>query len=274
MSYKIDSETIYGMVGYTLLGNGNHRIIVMADMHDNMNGCKNKTDISEWFKSKFGSSEIFLEEVPRDDVKLMELWSTSDHTQKLKNLYLKNPKIIQPLDIRPMMIPYSWEILSSYDKNYDITLKKYMKQINSFFTLSHDYLVKKLPNYMYGKLKYTKLGNHFLTIKRRYRDYIKRNRSKLKLSMYNVDHDTLEEINKTLNDIMEWFICAKIMLKSYRPIIIHTGLFHSDNTIDWLVSNYGYNIIKQNGINTIEESDTIDQYTGCIEMDKNISKMF
>jgi hypothetical protein len=269
-------QNIYGSIGYTLLKNDNHMIIVMADMHDGISSCKNKTNISEWFKTKFESSEIFLEEVPRDGVKLVELWDKSDHTQKLKNLYLKNPKIIQALDVRPMMIPYSWEILNNYDKDYDITLKQYLKKINRFFCLTDPYLMGKLRNYSLLKLRNTKLGEHFIKIKRKYKQYIKMNRSKLLKSMYDLltnNTNILEQVNNILNDIMEWFICAKIQLKLHRPIIIHAGLFHTDNVIDWLRDHYMYNIIKQHGINTIEESES-DNLKGCIELDPQINKMF
>jgi hypothetical protein len=41
----------------------------------------------------------------------------------LKKLYLNNPTIISGMDVRPFMIPFSWEVLEQIDvanKDYDI----------------------------------------------------------------------------------------------------------------------------------------------------------
>ena len=83
-------KNIYGTIGYTVLKNPNtnNKIIILADMHDKLPECVNQTNISNWFESKINSSKILLEEVPRDNVTLHELWSESPHTQNLKNLFL------------------------------------------------------------------------------------------------------------------------------------------------------------------------------------------
>jgi hypothetical protein len=275
-------KNIYGTIGYTLLEHTEkkNKVIVLADMHDTLPSCNSKVDIAEWFKSKFNSSEILLEEVPRENVKLKELWEHSPHTQQLKNLYLKNPKIISGVDIRPFLIPFSWEVLSerSYDSDYDIKLKDYLKGINLFFCLEDEMLKKKLKeSYTYETMKGTNTGTHYMSIKRSYYDYVKKNRLFLNMSIYMVkshNSSVLEEINGILNSIMEWYICAKIELKRKRPIIVHAGLFHSDSVISWLSTLYGYNIIKQEGVNTIEESETKTNINGCIQINNNIDSIF
>ena len=58
-------KNIYGTIGYTLLEHNKdkNKVIVLADMHDTLPSCNSKVDIAEWFKSKFSSSEILLEEM-------------------------------------------------------------------------------------------------------------------------------------------------------------------------------------------------------------------
>ena len=271
-------ENIYGTIGYTLLEHNinKNKVIVLADMHNTLPSCKNKINIADWFKSKFNSSEIFLEEVPRENVKLKELWEHAPHTQELKNLYLNNMKIINALDIRPFMIPFSWEIVDDSNMDeYMILLKDYLKGINNFFCLKDSYLTSKLLCYSYENMKDTNIGKHFLKIKKTYYKYLSKYNNHLLDTIYKLKSDNniiLEDINDILNDIMEWYICAKIELKCKRPIIIHTGLFHSDNVIVWLIKHYNYNVLKKEGINTIEESET-NTIDGCINIG-NINSLF
>ena len=236
-----------------------------------------KINIAKWFESKFPSSEIFLEEVPRENVKLQELWEHSPHTQDLKKLYLKNPKIINALDIRPFMIPVSWEVVNIMNKNeYNIKLKVYLLGINNFFKLADTYLLARLKNYSQIKLENTKLGSHFLKIKKKLFNFLNENYSVLDWYIYDINQNhtnIMEGINDILNDIMEWYICAKIELKKPRPIIIHAGLFHTDNVIKWLSSHYNYNIIKDEGINSMEESETATSINGCVNIG-NINSLF
>jgi hypothetical protein len=273
-------KNIYGTIGYTLLENkkDKNKVIVLADMHDTLPSCNSKVDIAEWFKSKFSSSEILLEEVPRENVKLKELWEHSPHTQQLKNLYLKNPKIINAVDIRPFLIPFSWEVLSDYDPDYDIKFRDYLKNINLFFCLEDKTLKEKLKErYTYEHMMDTKLGKHYLALKRSFYNYVKKNRLFLGMSIYTIkNHDSniLEDINGILNSMMEWYICAKIELKKKRPIIIHAGLFHSDSVITWLTKLYGYSILKQEGVNTIEESNTKSNINGCIHINNDTDSIF
>jgi hypothetical protein len=251
-------NTIYGTIGFTLLEHkeNKNKIIVLADMHNTLSSCKDKINIAKWFESKFSSSEIFLEEVPRENVKLQELWEHSPHTQELKKLYLKNPKIINALDIRPFMIPFSWEVVNNMNKNeYNMKLKKYLLDINNFFKLTDKYLLVRLKNYSQIKLENTRLGSHFLEIKKRYYIYLASYYSLLDWNIYDIKQNhtnILDGINDILNDIMEWYICAKIELKKHRSIIIHAGLFHTDSVIKWLTTHYNYYIIKHEGVNTME----------------------
>jgi hypothetical protein len=269
---------IYGTIGFSLLEHidDKNKIMILADMHNTLPSCNNKTNIADWFKSKFPTSEILLEEVPREDFKLKELWTESEHTQQLKNLYLDNPKIINPLDIRPFLIPFSWEVMDNNDPDYKIPLMKYLKGINRFFCLKDPYLVKKLSNYSLEKIEDTLHGKHFLKLKKQFYKYIKECKDILEKDMYYVRENhmnILEGVNDMLNAIMEWFICAKIELKKHRPIIMHAGLFHSDSVIRWLTKIYKYKIIKEQGINSMKASE-MNKINGCINIDPNINALF
>ena len=80
---------ISGAVGYTLLKNDKNKIIlVLADIHSNLPYCENGINISQWFDKISDESQLVIEEVPRENVVLQELWPTSPHTQSLKNFII------------------------------------------------------------------------------------------------------------------------------------------------------------------------------------------
>ena len=93
--YSENKINIYGAIGYTILKKNNHKIILFSDMHDKLKSCDNKINIDEWLKSKFKSSIILLEEIPRDGSELELIWSESEHTISLQNLYLENVNLIK-----------------------------------------------------------------------------------------------------------------------------------------------------------------------------------
>jgi hypothetical protein len=275
-------KNIYGTIGYTLLKNPNteNKIIVLADMHDRLQECANNTNISDWFKSKFHSSKILLEEVPREKVTLQELWTESPHTQNLKKLFLKNQQIIHAVDIRPFLIPFSWELLSDSktfnDQYYDIKLKKYLFNVNNFFKLELDYLIEKLPNYKLEKIINTKLGKHFLEIKKNWKKFLINSQSYLNskiIIVYKNNSNILEKISDILNEIMEWYICANIELNSNKSIILHTGLAHSDKVIEWLINHYNFIQEDSYGINKMDEI-IFKPMSGCIQLPDNIETQF
>lgn len=274
-------KNIYGTIGYTLLKNpnNNNKIIILADMHDRLPECMNHTNISDWFTSKIKSSKILLEEVPRDNVTLQELWSESPHTQNLKKLFLDNQHIIHAVDIRPYLIPFSWEILSDLktsDQLYDVKLKKYLMTINSFFILEFEYLIEKLPNYKLEKLVNTKLGKHFLIIKKNWKKFLENNQIYLNYLIkiiYQNNLNVLEKLSDILDQIMEWYICANIDLHLDKPIILHTGLAHSDKVIDWLINHYNYKLENSSGINKMDEI-IYKPMSGCISLSPDIETQF
>jgi hypothetical protein len=271
-------KNLYGTIGYTVLSNGqtNNKIIVFADKHDKLPGCDNKTNIAQWFKEKMHSSKILLEEVPRDSVELAELWSDSVHTQDLKNLYLENAKKINGLDIRPLLIPFSWEIENISEPAHNITVKKYLEKIDMFFTLKTNYLLENLPNYNLNKLLGTKLGEHFLLLKKNFKKILETNREFLYFTINTVKKinlDFLQLINSLLDQIMEWNICANIMANNEKSIIVHAGLAHSEKIIQLLQFHYQYNKINETGINNLDLINDSNM-SGCIIMPADTDSQF
>lgn len=272
---------IYGTIGYVFLKKNNRKIIVLADQHDTLPSCENKINVAEWFKSKFKTSKILLEEVPRENNKLLELWETSPHTQELKKLYLDNTDIMPGMDVRPFMIPFSWEVLNQMDTNkieYDITMIEYLEEIDKFFSLQNSFIMKNLSNYSVNFLKDSLLGKHFMIIKNKYGEFLElldnENLFDKKIKYINSNYyDKLLNINHILDNIMEWYICAQIELYYDKSIIIHAGLAHTDKIINFLKDHYNFIIHAQEGINTLENA-RYELRNGCIELKQEINNQF
>lgn len=102
-----NSTSLYGSIGYTYLTNeliNPKFILVLSDNHSKLPYCNNYKMISDWLKEKINTSNILLEEVPRDNSQnLKEIFINSDHTQKLKNFYINNSNLILGVDIRPLL---------------------------------------------------------------------------------------------------------------------------------------------------------------------------
>jgi len=270
-------KNIYGTIGYTVLKNNksNKKIIILADMHDTLPSCTNQTSISNWFKTKFDSSKILLEEVNRDGIELKELWSNAQHTQELKNLFISNSQLIHAVDIRPQLTPFSWELIEEMNIDNYISLKNYIEEIDNFFCLKSKYFIKNILNYNINKLPHTKLGKHFMIIKKNYRNFLQENinskNSAIK-EIYSNKPEIFYQINNILDEIMEWYICANIILEDNKPIILHTGLAHSEKIIRWLLVHYEYIILNKYGVNTLNE--TTYNMSGCVQLPTDIDKQF
>jgi hypothetical protein len=267
---------IYGSVGYTLLRNKYNTILIFADVHSKLPYCENKIDISDLFKDNMNYINILLEEVPRDGVELNELWTESDHTQKLKDLFLKNSNLIHAIDIRPYLIPFSWEMCELNNKNI-ITLSDYIKKINNFLELTDNYFKNNLSlvyneKYLMNNIY---LGKHFLELhilfnsyKEKYINYMGKNICDLFIENKSI----LEEFNNILDSSMEWFAIAKMFqLKiNKKNVLMHTGLYHSDNIRNKLIELYDYKIIDIHGINSIKQIKNTPNYNGCVSLPSHI----
>jgi len=266
---------INGSIGYTLLTNGKNNILILADMHSELPYCNNGgIFVSDWLKGK-KQSTILLEEVPRENNQLKELWPTSIHTQKLKELYLSNNISINGIDVRHFLIPYSWEIINEA-KVEDMPLIKYLHLINNFFRIKHEYFIKKL-GHIYSKeyLSNSELGRHFLRLKHKVKSFIRENKNLLEKPISLLSKSSihvLEKINEFISDIMEWFIIAEIIQNNNSNIIVHAGLAHTSNLNDLLKNFYSYKLISYDGINNISEG--YKNSNGCLNLSSKINNMF
>jgi len=276
--FKTNEKTninISGSIGYTLLQNGNKKILILADMHSELPYCKNGIFVSNWMKSKY-KSKILLEEVPRTGSSLQELWPSSPHTQKLKELYLSNSMIINGVDVRPFLIPYSWELVNEV-KVADMNLQKYFSFIDDFFKLKHSHFIKEL-SIVYTKeyLDSSILGKHFFRIRKEVEDFIQLYKPLLKDSvkgLVNKNNSMFEKINEIISNIMEWYIVAKIFNETNENnFIVHAGLLHTSNLNKLLLSDYGFKLINFEGIYSID--DVHKPSDGCLILPESINSQF
>lgn len=277
---------IYGTIGYTFFNSNDvpNFILVLSDIHSKLKYCDNFIEISEWIKNNMYNINILLEEVSRDDFLLGELWETSDHTRKLKDLFLENQSLIHDIDIRPYLIPFSWELLKNKDlsnlkMNLKISLKFYLEKINEFLYFRLNKIKQKLPNvYNRNFVKNHKLNIQLNIIKSIFKNYISNNILFMDLDIidiYENNQDILFELNIILDSCMEWFTIAKIYELTFtnnNNIIIHTGLFHSERINSILQDIYNYKIINQSGVNTIDNAENVKDLSGCITLPNSIEE--
>lgn len=265
---------IYGTLGCTLLNNNeNKSVLIFSDMHDNLEQCKHNINIDVLLKNKMKSSNILLEEVPREGVELIDLWKSSSHTKSLKDLFINNSEIINGVDIRPYYVPYSWELVQN-ETHHD-TLLTYMKEIINFFTLDKHLLTRKNDNYNNVVMSDKYLRKHFKIILKKYIDFVDKYYNIFNYNVNDIARTNMlivDDINDILNNIIEWNIVLNTHKSINKKIIIHAGLYHTEKVIDWLVKYYEYKIIFEKGVNKIMDSN--DKVCGCVELDENILAQF
>jgi hypothetical protein len=264
---------VRGGIGYTILINKDMKVKIMliADMHSINEQCGD-IFISDWLK-KQKNMKLLLEEVPPSDINLKELWSEADHTQKLRELYIKNLDKIIGLDIRGELVKFSWELLK--DMYFPaITLKEYLKDLESFFNLSHPFFKTHIST-VYNqrilnnkKLELTKQYNYCL---KQFNKFKNNNLDKMNITIqeiYQNNKDILEPINYLLNCIMEFYTVMHIfncVSNGVNRFIIHKGLYHTSKLIKWLREIYGFEIVEEIGLTLYENVDLVE-HNGCIKI--------
>jgi hypothetical protein len=295
----MDTININGAIGYIYLKHktNNNHILLFSDNHSSQNYCylngkSNGTFISEFLEMKH--SKVLLEEVPRMNNKLIELWS-SEHIQKLKNLYLNkvNKINIDGIDIRPLLIPFSLDVFliehmnnPNIDKKYinsikDVTLQDYLKMLESFFEYKHKYFIEILGD-VYTSLKAdSELGIHFIKLKNIFIDLKSFNKLDMHIGIL-VQNDKIftDKIVELLSSIMEWYTIAKIFYDNksgIKKFIIHAGLDHTTKLNKMLIENYGYEQINSNGlvdINDLIYRNRNNNDNNCLKLPLNIANQF
>ncbi len=273
MDNKFNNKKIkvIGAVGYTILNNNNIKIMIIADMHDVTEKCGD-IFISDWIKQQ-KKFKLLLEEVPQTDIKLKELWSSSPHTIKLRQLYLDNYDKIVGLDIRGELLKFSWELLKEMEFPL-ITLDEYLEYIKLFFQIKHPFFLKDIPEIYNESIllakESEKIRKHFEYCKDKFNKFVDRNKDILKVNVqdiYKSNRKVLEEINLLLNEIMEFYTCMQIYkqcLLNNNKFIIHKGLFHTSNLLVWFTNLYGFKIISNNGLTDFDNVD--EKHDGCLNL--------
>jgi len=269
-----NAPSLYGTIGYTYLKttvndiNNPKFILVLSDNHSKLPYCDNYEMISDWLKNKTDKNNVLLEEVPRNGSHLKELFGQSDHTQRLKHLFINNPKLIKGIDIRPMLIQFSWELLELMEIP-EITFKSYLEDIDSFFNFNNDSIRKLNEWYNKDHILKSQCYRHFKIIKDIYVKYKYKYYYYLGATVsyiFSSNKVILEELNGILDHIMEFYTALNIFKKNGKNAIIHTGLMHSEKLIYWLTTIYPYKIIEEKGITAVTKIDTETNITGCLDL--------
>lgn len=133
---------VSGSVGYTLFEKNSKSVLVLADVHDGVSYCESASmQISDYLKQNFDKKQIIVEEtIPEqllgdkaDALKLQDLWPNSLHTQELKKLAFSNKEKLKAVDFRPILVPFSWELIKENKQMGNIKFSDYIKFIDAFF---------------------------------------------------------------------------------------------------------------------------------------------
>ena len=266
---------ISGAVGYSLLKDNSKdlKILILSDVHSDVKYCNDNSQyVSEYLKSRLDNNKILLEESTMN-VKLKSLWPDSQHTSLLQDLAI-NEKEIYSFDIRPLLIPFSWEIMDS-NKFFGLyTLRKYLQNVEDFFNqksvLFKDYIHKEL---LMLKCK-RKKKKHYLHLKELYSQFVdfKKKFSKyLDEDLNKINKNILEEFNDYISNIMEWYVIL-LILNSKKNVILHLGLAHSSKINLILKKYYNFEQIEFEGINFFDELPKnfhlTDNVIACIKIPK------
>ncbi len=271
------STEISGAVGYTLLKHIDieESILLFSDIHADVTYCEDpkSKEIHELLDECTEKGiAVFLEEALREtNIQLESLWD-APHTAALRELNLTNYKII-PVDIRSLLIPFSWELCEQNESQCSITLREYLREIDELFSFQPCICITKyiLP-LIKQSLGYPRtrklLINHFYLLRKIFAEFIHNNKQYWDYSIKQLldgHTDLLERINTMLSMIMEWYIIL-LVSNCQSHMIIHVGLAHSSNILEILTSIYQYKITKQAGINKMTDlrDITTEKVSACV----------
>lgn len=295
----MNNISISGSIGYVLLKQKEKHVLIMSDIHSNQPYCNSGIMIDEYLNySNTDYNNIILEEVSRKGVKLEPLWSDAPHTIKLKKLFIrnnykeKNKKKIIPIDIRPYLVPFSWELLSKEnvkDEKKNITLEKFLTKIDLFFNIfDNKKNMRPIKSFLdqilfYIELRFEKenktgIYEHYIALREYYFDFIKKLKinnlmnSKL-INIFNNNTKILHQISQILSFIIEWFTILQIF-SNKKNSIIHSGLAHTSNIVETLKKHYNFKEIESNGIITFNPENLKDNQQSCIKLSRKVLDIF
>tara|TARA_B100001287_G_C22644278_1_gene511817 strand:+ start:539 stop:1384 length:846 start_codon:yes stop_codon:yes gene_type:complete len=271
-----------GSIGVIILEKNNKKICLLSDDHSNSLYCSNNQndhmDIDDFLKEKFNEgNQILLEEVPRDGFDLKELWPDSPHTQSLKDLFLDDTNNISGVDIRPYLIPFSWDVIEVEGKKsnlIDLPILDYMIKIREFMNKKGKFYEKIFePAYKKLIVKNSGLGRNLIDICNNYDEILKVindtniEPNKKTISYYLENNKSLfYSIDKLCDMIMEFYIIL-LSFTTCKPSYIHSGLFHSSNILNYLIDVYRFSVIYKHG--TISFPTNNDNIVSCTLLPNN-----
>lgn len=278
------SSYISGSVGYTLLERNNEYILVLADIHDGVKYCyiDSPIMIAKWLQQKSAKSSILLEELLRENYNVSDLWPNAQHTKELKQLNQIDNRII-PVDIRPSLLPFSWEIVDMNKELGKTTLFNYIKQLEDLFNVNSDFYNKYIKEQVHmmeinqSRYKDSKVTPqvHYNEIKHIFNQFKEDTFNLMDKSITYIiktNVSILERINNIISMLMEWYVIL-LIFNDVKNIIIHVGLAHSSRLILFLTKVYRYKIIEQSGINTIDDVNT-SVPSACIKTSNAINAIY
>ena len=252
-------------------------ILLLSDMHSGVKYCdKQSNNISKFLKSREKDSNVLLEETTLPEAHLKDLWPNAIHTQELKKLAFES-KHINSFDIRPLLVPFSWELID-VDKSLGNTiLDKYLFLINSFFfkesLLYKKYIIPELnKNIIFEK----KNKLHLLEIFDQYTLFLKQNKKYLSYTLSELKKNhigKLHKINDIIGYIMEWYMIL-LILNNNRNSIVHAGLAHTENVSKLLNKFYKFELLESKGFNKLEDIYNIEEPMSCIFIPNQITDKF
>lgn len=273
-----------GSVGYSLLSlpiqNKQHNVLILADIHDGVEYCKQDSIMIAELLKKLGSSNtVLLEETIREKTQLLSLWPDSLHTSQLQELN-KNDMDIIPIDIRESLIPFSWELVHVKEQLGEMTLVDYIKPLDEFFNKTSSFYKKYIeePYYLMklnNKFKLS-LERHFIALKDLFEKYKTDNSTNLNTpikTLYRNNLIILEQINNLISMIMEWY-CILLVHNSENNIILHLGLAHSTRLIDILTQVYRYKNTSERGLTRLTNDMESKSYSSCIMIPSDVLNRF
>tara|TARA_Y100000385_G_C13009179_1_gene600849 strand:- start:35 stop:916 length:882 start_codon:yes stop_codon:yes gene_type:complete len=286
-----------GAIGYSLLKKNNKYILILSDIHSKQPYCKNGVMIDDYLKfSNDQNNTILLEEVSREGIELKALWSEAEHTNRLKDLFLKNNyskdesnKII-PIDIRPYLVPFSWELLLNKDisdTKKNLTLNHFLVKIKLFFNLFNEKLsmelIKTFLKNIFVNIKnrldknknsgivehYKELSKYFLEFLNKYKKYM----DQKIIDVLKKDPEVFLEISNILSNILEWYTVLEMGAKN-NNVIIHSGLAHTYRINSILKKYYKYQEIESDGIVEFNPENISDNIESCVNISDRVIKIF
>lgn len=270
------SRFISGTTGYTILERNGKKIIIFSDIHDGVKYCQDTSqDIDDYFKEHMHHNNVLIEEAVHDEnISLMDLWPNASHTQKLKKLVLENKNTITPIDIRPILIPFSWELMESNEKYGQFIYKYYVRYILEFLLRKGDkynQFVKPIIDCL-DETDKNNIEEHFHILIEYFKDNLMKYKDERMIDIYNNDIEFLSKINHFISMLMEWYTIL-LIFNSNKNIMLHTGLAHSQKIIEMLEKVYLFRVVELIGINKFNDLPT-NTPTACIYLPQNTIKKF